>query len=194
MTDENDDAALRARIHDEMADSIDEERELEMDDERLPGCSTFGDAATEASIATIISGAAAPAARADQAAGWAMYKGLKVVVLFEAATPRARAAISACRNGSIRASADGGPVGADRARAQLMVFSATRHLPAAGEIVLFDRSWYNCAGVERVMGLSAEDVEEFFRTVPGSRMLVRLGIILIKYWFSITDQEQNLAS
>ena len=68
------------------------------------------------------------------------------------------------------------------------------HLPGAGEIVLFDRSWYNRAGVERVMGFcSREEQEEFFRTVPEfERMLVRSGIILIKYWFSITDEEQNL--
>ncbi len=68
------------------------------------------------------------------------------------------------------------------------------YLPAAGEIVLFDRSWYNRAGVERVMGFCSEaEVEEFFRTVPEfERMLVRSGIILVKYWFSITDEEQNL--
>ena len=62
-----------------------------------------------------------------------------------------------------------------------------------GEIVLFDRSWYNRAGVERVMGFcTEEEVEEFFRSVPEfERMLVRSGIILIKYWFSITDDEQQ---
>ena len=76
-----------------------------------------------------------------------------------------------------------------------MVFSALwSHLPAGGEIVLFDRSWYNRAGVERVMGFCSEaDGEEFFRTVPEfERMLVGSGIILVKYWFSITDEEQNL--
>ncbi len=68
------------------------------------------------------------------------------------------------------------------------------HLPAGGEIVLFDRSWYNRAGVERVMGFADEDqVEQFFQDVPEfERMLVRSGIILLKYWFSITDQEQQL--
>ena len=66
------------------------------------------------------------------------------------------------------------------------------HLPAAGEIVLFDRSWYNRAGVERVMGFcSDEQYEEFFRSVPEfEKMLVRSGIQLIKYWFSISDEEQ----
>ena len=67
------------------------------------------------------------------------------------------------------------------------------HLPTRGEIVLFDRSWYNRAGVEKVMGFCTDDeYEEFFRTVPDfERMLIRSGIILIKYWFSITDEEQN---
>ena len=68
------------------------------------------------------------------------------------------------------------------------------HLPAGGEIVLFDRSWYNRAGVERVMGFADEaQVEQFFQDVPEfERMLVRSGIILLKYWFSITDEEQQL--
>ena len=68
------------------------------------------------------------------------------------------------------------------------------HLPAGGEIVLFDRSWYNRAGVERVMGFASDDqVEQFFQDVPEfERMLVRSGIILLKYWFSITDEEQQL--
>ena len=68
------------------------------------------------------------------------------------------------------------------------------HLPAGGEMVLFDRSWYNRAGVERVMGFASEDqIEQFFRDVPEfERMLLRSGIILLKYWFSITDEEQQL--
>jgi len=68
------------------------------------------------------------------------------------------------------------------------------HLPAGGEIVLFDRSWYNRAGVERVMGFATEEqVEEFFRDVPEfERMLVRSGIYVLKYWLSITDKEQQL--
>ena len=68
------------------------------------------------------------------------------------------------------------------------------HLPAGGEIVLFDRSWYNRAGVERVMGFASEDqVEQFFRDVPEfERMLVRSGIKVLKYWFSISDEEQQM--
>ena len=86
------------------------------------------------------------------------------------------------------------PAPNDRERTQGSFPRAVAHLPAAGEIVLFDRSWYNRAGVERVMGFCSDDeYEEFFRTVPEfEKMLVRSGIKLVKYWFSITDEEQHL--
>ncbi|EJM92276.1 hypothetical protein PMI34_02196 [Pseudomonas sp. GM74] len=86
------------------------------------------------------------------------------------------------------------PAPNDRERTQWYFQRYVSHLPAAGEIVLFDRSWYNRAGVEKVMGFCNDDqYEEFFRTVPEfERMLARSGIQLIKYWFSISDQEQNL--
>ncbi|HKE97129.1 MAG TPA: polyphosphate kinase 2 [Povalibacter sp.] len=86
------------------------------------------------------------------------------------------------------------PAPNDRERTQWYFQRYVAHLPAAGEIVLFDRSWYNRAGVERVMGFcTPEEVEEFFRSVPEfERMLVRSGIRLLKYWFSITDEEQYL--
>lgn len=82
----------------------------------------------------------------------------------------------------------------DREKTQWYFQRYVPHLPAGGEIVLFDRSWYNRSGVERVMGFAdADQVEQFFRDVPEfERMLVRSGIRLIKYWFSITDQEQQL--
>ncbi|WP_043459981.1 polyphosphate kinase 2 [Azohydromonas australica] len=85
------------------------------------------------------------------------------------------------------------PAPNDRERTQWYFQRYVTHLPACGEIVLFDRSWYNRAGVERVMGFcSEEEVEEFFRTVPEfERMLVRSGIQVVKYWFSITDDEQH---
>jgi polyphosphate kinase len=86
------------------------------------------------------------------------------------------------------------PAPSDRERTQWYFQRYTPHLPAGGEIVLFDRSWYNRAGVERVMGFCTDDqYEEFFRSVPEfERMLVRSGIQLIKYWFSISDEEQQL--
>ncbi len=86
------------------------------------------------------------------------------------------------------------PAPNDRERTQWYFQRYVSNLPAAGEIVLFDRSWYNRAGVERVMGFCSDDeYEEFFRSVPEfERMLVRSGIRLLKYWFSITDEEQHL--
>jgi polyphosphate kinase 2 len=82
----------------------------------------------------------------------------------------------------------------ERERTQWYFQRYVPHLPSGGEIVLFDRSWYNRSGVERVMGFASEDqVEQFFQDVPEfERMLVRSGIRLIKYWFSITDEEQQL--
>ena len=86
------------------------------------------------------------------------------------------------------------PAPSDREKTQWYFQRYVPHLPAGGEIVLFDRSWYNRAGVERVMGFATEDeVEQFFRDVPEfERMLVRSGIRLVKYWFSITDVEQQM--
>jgi polyphosphate kinase 2 len=86
------------------------------------------------------------------------------------------------------------PAPNDRERTQWYFQRYVTHLPAAGEIVLFDRSWYNRAGVEKVMGFTTDDeVEEFFRSVPEfERMLGRSGIKLLKYWFSITDEEQHI--
>ncbi len=86
------------------------------------------------------------------------------------------------------------PAPSDREKSQWYFQRYVPHLPAGGEIVLFDRSWYNRAGVERVMGFATEDqVEQFFDDVPEfERMLVRSGIRLVKYWFSITDEEQQM--
>ncbi len=86
------------------------------------------------------------------------------------------------------------PAPTEREKSQWYFQRYVPHLPAGGEMVLFDRSWYNRAGVERVMGFASDDeVEQFFRDVPEfERMLVRSGIILLKYWFSITDEEQQL--
>src|SRR6056297_2234816 len=86
------------------------------------------------------------------------------------------------------------PAPSEREKTQWYFQRYVPHLPAGGEIVLFDRSWYNRAGVERVMGFADEDqVEQFFNDVPEfERMLVRSGIKLVKYWFSITDEEQQM--
>jgi polyphosphate kinase len=81
----------------------------------------------------------------------------------------------------------------ERERTQWYFQRYVAHLPAAGEMVLFDRSWYNRAGVERVMGFATQDeIEEFMRTCPQfERSLVRSGIVLIKYWLSLSDEEQE---
>ena len=86
------------------------------------------------------------------------------------------------------------PAPSDREKTQWYFQRYVPHLPSGGEMVLFDRSWYNRAGVERVMGFASNDeVEQFFHDVPEfERMLVRSGIILIKYWFSITYEEQQM--
>jgi polyphosphate kinase 2 len=86
------------------------------------------------------------------------------------------------------------PAPTEREKSQWYFQRYVPHLPAGGEIVLFDRSWYNRAGVERVMGFAEdEQVEQFFQDVPEfERMLVRSGIRLVKYWFSITDEEQQM--
>src|ERR1700723_2225380 len=127
---------------------------------------------------------------------WVVAKRLKLVVIFEGRD-------SAGKGGAIKrvtqrlnprvCRAVALPAPNDRERTQWYFQRYVPHLPAGGEIVLFDRSWYNRAGVETVMGFCTEqDVDEFFRSVPEfERMLVRSGIILIKYWFSITDEEQH---
>ncbi|TIU44429.1 MAG: polyphosphate kinase 2, partial [Mesorhizobium sp.] len=86
------------------------------------------------------------------------------------------------------------PAPTEREKSQWYFQRYVPHLPAGGEIVLLDRSWYNRSGVERVMGFAnPEQVEEFFHDVPEfERMLVRSGITLVKYWFSITDEEQQM--
>jgi len=128
---------------------------------------------------------------------WVVATGHKVVILFEGRDAAGKGGVikritqrlnpRVCRVAAL-------PAPNDRERTQWYFQRYTAHLPAAGEIVLFDRSWYNRAGVERVMGFcSDEQYEEFFRTVPEfEKMLVRSGIQLIKYWFSISDEEQHL--
>ena len=122
--------------------------------------------------------------------------GLRVVVLFEGRDAAGKGGVikrivDALNPRICRVVALGTPT--NREKTQWYFQRYITELPAAGEIVLFDRSWYNRAGVERVMGFcSQEELEEFFRTCPEfERMLVRSGIILIKYWFSVSDEVQE---
>jgi polyphosphate kinase 2 len=128
---------------------------------------------------------------------WVVAKRHKVVIIFEGRDAAGKGGVikritqrlnpRTCRVAAL-------PAPNDRERTQWYFQRYVAHLPAAGEIVLFDRSWYNRAGVERVMGFCDDaQYEEFFRTVPEfEKMLGRSGIQLIKYWFSITDEEQHL--
>ncbi len=127
---------------------------------------------------------------------WVRVKGLRVVVLFEGRDAAGKGGvitrIAECLNPRMcRVVALGTPTG--RQKSQWFFQRYITELPAAGEIVLFDRSWYNRAGVERVMGFcTEEELEEFFRAAPEfERMLVRSGIILLKYWFSVSDDVQE---
>ena len=128
---------------------------------------------------------------------WVQHTGQKVVVLFEGRDAAGKGGVikritQRLNPRVVRVAAL--PAPNDRERTQWYFQRYVAHLPAAGEIVLFDRSWYNRAGVEKVMGFCTNDqYEEFFRTVPEfEKMLVRSGIRLVKYWFSISDEEQRL--
>lgn len=128
---------------------------------------------------------------------WVMRTGHRMVIIFEGRDAAGKGGVIKritqrlnprnCRVAAL-------PAPNDRERTQWYFQRYIAHLPAAGEMVMFDRSWYNRAGVERVMGFCNEqEVEEFFRSVPEfEKMLTRSGIQIVKYWFSITDEEQEL--
>jgi polyphosphate kinase len=198
--DANDSRPLQERIHDEMVETVDEELEMEIDDARLasllehvidsPPADTI-DRHTYFKELLRLQG------ELVKFQDWVMYHKLKVAVLFEGRDAAGKGGAikritqrlnpRTCKVVALSAPTE-------RERTQWYFQRYVAHLPAAGEIVLFDRSWYNRAGVERVMGFCSEaECEEFFRSTPEfERMLVRSGIVLIKYWFSITDEEQNL--
>lgn len=128
--------------------------------------------------------------------GWIKEKGLRVVVVFEGRDAAGKGGtikrITETLNPRIvRVVALATPT--EREKTQWYFQRYVQYLPAAGEMILFDRSWYNRAGVERVMGFcTEEEVREFFRSVPEfENMLIRSGIILIKYWFSVSNEEQE---
>jgi polyphosphate kinase 2 len=127
---------------------------------------------------------------------WIVHEGLRVLVIFEGRDTAGKGGtikriIERLNARNFRVVALGTPT--ERERSQWYFQRYVRHLPAGGEIVFFDRSWYNRAGVERVMGFCTEEEHtEFFRTCPQlERALVRSGIILVKYWLSLSDEEQE---
>ena len=195
------DPELHERLKHELLDSFDEELELELDDGRFE----------ELAAGTTIVRSKSEVDRRRRyfrellhlqgelvkLQDWVATTGHRVVILFEGRD-------AAGKGGMIKritqrlnprvARTVALPAPNDRERTQWYFQRYVAPLPAAGEMVMFDRSWYNRAGVERVMGFCSDsDYEEFFRTVPEfEKMLIRSGIQLIKYWFSITDDEQHL--
>ena len=194
LSNHNDD--LMQRFERDLIDSYDEELELEIDDRQFSGEGHRSQADKQARQAYFrelfrLQG------ELVKLQDWVARTGQKVVILFEGRDAAGKGGVikritqrlnpRVCRVAAL-------PAPNDRERTQWYFQRYVSHLPAAGEIVLFDRSWYNRAGVERVMGFCNEaEYEEFFRTVPEfEKMLMRSGIRLIKYWFSITDEEQHL--
>jgi len=198
------DEAFR-RIYEDTLDSFDEELEMELDDrippgidgrDELPGgtAETVRDRSGRMHYFKELFRLQGELVKLQD---WVVHTGHKLVVVFEGRDAAGKGGVikritqrlnpRTCRVAAL-------PAPNDRERTQWYFQRYVAHLPAAGEMVLFDRSWYNRAGVERVMGFCTDaQYEEFFHTVPEfERMLVRSGIQLIKYWFSITDEEQEM--
>ena len=192
---------LLERVQFELIDGYDEELEMELEDREI-------DPVTRKVVEYERSESAREARRVYfrelfrlqaelvKLQDWVVHTGRKVVIIFEGRDAAGKGGVikrivqrlnpRVCRVAAL-------PAPNNRERTQWYFQRYVSHLPAAGEIVLFDRSWYNRAGVERVMGFCSDDqYEEFFQTVPEfERMLARSGIQVIKYWFSISDEEQN---
>jgi polyphosphate kinase 2 len=188
--------AVRDRVRQEAEDSFDEELELAVEDDELSLLSGQTPADTPERVQYFkelfrLQG------ELVKLQDWVVAQKLKLVVIFEGRDAAGKGGVikritqrlnpRVCRVAAL-------PAPTERERTQWYFQRYVSHLPAGGEIVLFDRSWYNRAGVERVMGFCTDtEYEEFFRTVPSfERMLVGAGVVLVKYWFSITDDEQHL--
>jgi len=188
------------RIHREMVDSFDEELEMELEDGVLPDSqmpqSPDEKERHKQERRRYFQELFRLQGELVKLQEWVIASGHKMVVLFEGRDAAGKGGVikritqrlnpRVCRVAAL-------PAPNNRERTQWYFQRYAAHLPAAGEIVLFDRSWYNRAGVERVMGFCNDDqYEEFFRSVPEfEKMLIRSGIQLVKYWFSITDDEQE---
>ena len=188
------DQAQMLRIREDMLDSLDEELEMEIDEHAVDGGQD--PLLSKSERLQYFKNLLHLQGELVKLQDWVVANKARIVIIFEGRdaagkggaikriTQRLNPRI--CRVAAL-------PAPNDRERTQWYFQRYVAHLPAAGEIVLFDRSWYNRAGVERVMGFCTDDeYEEFFRTVPEfEKMLVRSGIQLVKYWFSITDDEQH---
>ena len=194
------DEHLLKRLEADLIDGYDEELELELEDRNVDALSGQDEADPEGlrlARQTYFRELFRLQGELVKLQDWVAHTGEKVVIVFEGRDAAGKGGvikrITQRLNPRI-ARVVALPAPSSRERTQWYFQRYVSHLPAAGEMVLFDRSWYNRAGVERVMGFCSEaDVEEFFRSVPEfERMLVRSGIKVIKYWFSITDEEQHL--
>jgi len=194
------DEHLLKRLEADLIDGYDEELELELEDRNVDALSGQDEADPEGlrlARQTYFRELFRLQGELVKLQDWVAHTGEKVVIVFEGRDAAGKGGvikrITQRLNPRI-ARVVALPAPSSRERTQWYFQRYMSHLPAAGEMVLFDRSWYNRAGVERVMGFCSEaDVEEFFRSVPEfERMLVRSGIKVIKYWFSITDEEQHL--
>jgi polyphosphate kinase 2 len=185
---------LSYRVHQEILDGLDEELEMEIDDIRLGGKT---DNKKNPERLKYFKELLRLQGELVKLQDWVQHKKLKVVVLFEGRDSAGKGGAikritqrlnpRVCRVAAL-------PAPNERERTQWYFQRYVSHLPAGGEMVLFDRSWYNRAGVERVMGFcTQEEYDQFFQDVPEfENMLIRSGIILIKYWFSISNDEQHL--
>ncbi len=188
-------SAMGDRLREELEDSFDEEIEMEADDEGFSGLSGELPPQTP-ERARYFHELFRLQGELVKLQDFIVHEKLKLVVIFEGRDAAGKGSVikritqrlnpRVCRVAAL-------PAPNERERTQWYFQRYVAHLPAGGEIVLFDRSWYNRSGIERVMGFcSEEECEEFFRTVPAfERMLVGAGIVLVKYWFSITDDEQH---
>ena len=188
----------KERLDAELTDAFDEELELELDDERLEALiSLDGQPRDSLPRATYFKELFRLQRELVKLQDWIVTQKLKVVVIFEGRDAAGKGGVikritqrlnpRVCRTAAL-------PAPTERERGQWYFQRYVAHLPAPGEMVLFDRSWYNRAGVERVMGFCTDaELQEFFHTVPEfEKMLIGSGIVLLKYWFSITDEEQHL--
>jgi polyphosphate kinase 2 len=189
---------LMQRIARDLIDSYDEELELEIEDRDIDGLDPAAVVATDkAARQAYFKELFRLQGELVKLQDWVQHSKQKVVILFEGRDAAGKGGVIKRITQRLNprvARVAALPAPNDRERTQWYFQRYAAHLPAAGEMVLFDRSWYNRAGVERVMGFCSDDeYEEFFRTVPEfEKMLVRSGIKLIKYWFSITDDEQHM--
>ncbi len=188
---------LVKRIHRDLQDDFDEELELELEDRDCGALADDPGGVARSERHRYFRELIRLQSELVKLQDWVVHTGHKVVILFEGRDAAGKGGVikritqrlnpRVCRVAAL-------PAPNDRERTQWYFQRYVSHLPAAGEIVLFDRSWYNRAGVERVMGFCTdEQYEEFFRSAPEfERMLQRSGIQLIKYWFSISDDEQRV--